>query len=141
MAYLHPWELYTHLRQDNILHIAREDETLLLTAIDTAIAEARGYLAAFDRERIFALEGCARHPLLLALVKDMVVWHFIKVCNGGVDLEYRKALYERSVEWLREVQRGHIDPDLPRLDADRDGKPDPNDTYRFGSNPKRTQHF
>lgn len=141
MAYLHPCELETHLRQENLQLIAREDETLVLTAIDTAIAEARGYLAAFDRERIFALEGNARHALLLSLVKDIALWHFIKVCNGGVDLDYRRALYERAIEWLEGVQRGRIDPDLPRLDADHDGKPDPNDTYRFGSNPKRTQHF
>lgn len=141
MAYLSPCELDTHLRQDNILHIARADETLVLTAIDTAISEARGYLAAFDRERIFSSEGKARNPLLLALVKDIAVWHFIKVCNGGVDLEYRKALYERSIEWLSEVQRGHIDPDLPRPDKDADGKPDPDNLYRYGSNPKRKQHF
>lgn len=141
MAYLSPCELDTHLRQDNLLHIARQDETLILVAIDTAIAEARGYLAAFDRDRIFTAEGHERNALLLALVKDIAVWHFIKVCNGGVDLEYRKALYDRAIDWLSDVQRGRIQPDLPRIDADHDGNPDPGDIYIFGSNLKRKQHF
>lgn len=141
MAYLSLCDLETHLRQENILHIARQDETLALVAINTAISEARGYLAAYDRDRIFSTDGDARNALLLSLVKDIAVWHFIKVCNGGVDMEYRKSLYERAIEWLEQVQRGRIDPDLPRQDQNNDGAPDTTEIYIHGSNPKRKQHF
>lgn len=141
MAYLNPYELETHLRGENLLSIAREDETLILSAISTAVAEAKGYLAAYDRERIFRSEGDSRDPLLLNMVKDIAVWHIIKVCNGGVDMEYRQGLYERAIKWLEHVQQGRISPDLPKTDLDKDGKPDQQAFYLYGSNPKRRQHF
>lgn len=141
MAYLTPKELQTHLYLEQLETIVREDKSLVLAAIDTAIAEAKSYLAAYDRERIFAAEGRARNALLLTLVKDMAIWHLIVLCNAGVQMEYREGRYNRAIQWLRDVQRGDASPDLPRIDANQDGREDPPAVYKYGSNPKRTQHF
>lgn len=141
MAFLTPTELETHLYKENIEAIGREDETILLSAIDAAIQEAYGYLGAYDRERIFNSTGSERNALLLIFIKDIAVWHFINLCNAGTDLELRQDRYERAVSWLRAVQKNEVKPNLPVIDKDNDGQPDTAPEYIFGSNPKREQHF
>ena len=134
-------ELKTHLYAENVRLIQGEDTTILTAAIDSAIAEAKGYLAHYDRRVLFEAKGAKRNALLLTFVKDIAVWHFIVLCNAGADLEFRRFRYERAIAWLRAVQKGEVVPDFPPLDEDLDGKPDPPGEYIFGSNPKRHQHF
>ncbi len=137
MAFITPEELNTHLYKENIDAISREDEAVVTAAIDAAIAEAKGYLAAYDTEKIFSAEGTDRNALLLIFVKDIAVWHFVNLCNAGTSLQLRQDRYERAVAWLRQVQKGEVTPDLPGIETD--GKSE--GIYIYGSNPKRTQHF
>ena len=142
MAFITPEELKTHLYQENIDVIARNDETILIAAIDSAIAEAYGYLGSYDREKIFNATGDERNALLLTFCKDMAVWHFISLCNAGADMQLRQDRYDRAVSWLKAVQKSEIKPNLPVVDdSNNDGNPDGAKEYIFGSNPKRTQHF
>lgn len=142
MAFLTPEELGTHLYRENIEVIARHDETILLAAIDTAIAEAYGYLGAYDREVIFNTVGDKRNALLLTFVKDIAVWHFVCLSNAGTEMQLRQDRYENAIAWLKAVQKAEIKPNLPILDdTDNDGKPDGIGEYIYGSNPKRSQHF
>lgn len=133
-------ELKTHLHSENISVIANDDDTILVAALDAAVEEAKGYLSAFDKEKIFSAEGNKRNSLLLIFVKDIAVWHFVNLCNAGTDLRLRQDRYERAIDWLKNVQKGNISPDLPVLDKDEDGQPDVN-MYAYGSNPKRKQHI
>ena len=142
MAFLTTSELTTHLYHENIEVIARQDDTILMAAIDAAIAEAYGYLGANDREKIFKAEDRERNALLLTFVKDIAVWHFICLSNAGVDLQLRQDRYERAISWLKAVQRSEIKPNLPLADdKDGDGTTDGVGEYVYGSNPKRNQHF
>lgn len=131
-------ELKTHLYQENIEVISRQDDTLVTAAIDGAIQEARGYLGDYDRNAVFSATGSDRNALLLIFVKDIAVWHFVNLCNAGTDLELRQDRYNRAVDWLKAVQKGDVSPDLPRA-TDEEGNPSGGITY--GSNPKRDQHF
>ena len=139
--FITPEEHKTHLYEASVRLIQGDDETILLSAIDGAEEEARGYLSRYDREAIFGAVGAARHPLLLIYVKDIAVWHFITLCNAGADLDFRRIRYERAIDWLRAVQRGDVSPTLPILDEDGDGLPDGPGEYLYGSNPKRENHF
>lgn len=139
--FITPQELSSHLYSEQVSAISRSDERLLIAAIDGAIAEAKSYLGDYDTDRIFKEEGEARHPLLLILVKDIAVWHFVCLCNAGTLLELREKRYNDAKAWLTAVQKGNLSPDLPTRDSDHDGTPDGKNLYRFGSNPKRTQHF
>ena len=139
--YITPEELKTHLYEANVRLIQGDDDTILLAAIDAAVQEAKGYLARYDLAAIFGAHGSERNALLLVFVKDIAVWHFITLCNAGVDMEFRRFRYERAISWLKAVQKGDVTPDLPILDADKDGEPDLPGEYIYGSNPKRTQHF
>jgi hypothetical protein len=73
--------------------------------------------------------------LLLIFVKDIAVWHLIKLSNYQADLEYRGKLYDRAVSWLKGVQKGDITPDLPATTNEYNAK------VTWGSNPKREQHY
>lgn len=136
MSFLTKAELSTHLYEENIDVITRGDETLPVAAIDTALQEAKGYLGAFDKDAIFAAEGTGRNALLLTFVKDIAAWHLINLCNAGSDMKLRQDRYDRAVNWLKEVQKGNVSPDLPIIVEATIGA-----VIQFGSNEKRNQHF
>lgn len=131
-------ELKTHLYSENVNIISRDDDTILTAAVDGAIAEAKGYLAAYDREEIFSTTGTRRNALLLIFVKDIAVWHFINLCNAGTEIDLRRHRYDRAIDWLKSVQKGDVSPDLP-VQEDKDGPV--GGIIKFGSNPKRNQHY
>jgi len=139
MPFITATELKTHLYAEDIAMISRDDDTLLVAAIDGAVQEAKGYLSAFDRAAIFSATLAERNALLLIFVKDIAVWHFINLCNAGSELEVRKSRYDRAVDWLKAVQKGNVSPDLP-IALDASGE-DSGDLIKFGSNPQRNQHF
>lgn len=139
--YLTPKELKTHLYREDIALIQGDDDTILLSSIDAAVAEARGYLARYDVAAVFGAVGEARNALLLTFTKDIAVWHFLNLCNSGNDLDLRRFRYERAIDWLKAVQRGDVTPDLPIRDEDGDGRDDGPGDFLYGSNPKRSQHF
>lgn len=143
MAYLTIQELNTHLHDELVETITRGDDAIATAAIDAAIQEARGYLKAFDTDRIFSATGSKRNQLLLIFVKDIAVWHLNNLCNAGNDIELRKNRYERAVDWLKAVQKGNVSPDLPERepDAGRTYKNNPIGAIAYGSNPKRCQHY
>lgn len=128
--YLPADELHTHLRLESITAITRNDPALAQSAIDGAIAEAKGYLARFDTNAIFEATATQRNELLLIFVKDIAAWHLINIVNPNIDIKLRKDRYERAIAWLKDVQRGHVEPDLPPA-PDKDPS-----LTRFGSQPK-----
>lgn len=132
-------ELATHLYQENLATISDGDDAIVFAAIQGAIQEAKGYLAAYDREAIFSATGNDRNALLLIFVKDIAVWHFINLSNAGVNIELRLNRYERAVSWLKAVQKGDITPDFPP--AKNDEGVETAGIIKYGSNPKRNQHF
>lgn len=136
MSFLSTVELSTHLYEENVEIINRGDDTITQAAIDAAIAEAKGYLGAYDVAATFAAIGAARNALLLLFVKDIATWHFLVLCNAGAELKLRQDRYERAIAWLKAVQRGDVRADLP-LEEEAEGA----GTIIFGSNPKKEQHF
>ena len=104
-GFLTPQEVETHLYKEAIDTISREDDTILLAAIDAAVQEAAGYLGAYDRAKIFNQpKPKRRNELLLTFVKDIAVWHFVNLCNAGAELELKEKRYDRAIAWLRQVQ-------------------------------------
>jgi phage gp36-like protein len=139
MPYLQNHELTSHLHEEVMEEIDRQDDSKLTTAIAAAISEMRGYLSFYDVTVILATTGTNREPILLLYTKDIAVWHFIQLANPNVDMELRKVRYDRAIQWLKDVQKGIIVPNLPILtNADetvQTGK------IKFGSNKQRNTHF
>lgn len=130
-------ELKTHLYEENVGIITRDDDTIIIASIDGAIQEAKGYLSAYDKERIFNAKGNKRNALLVIFVKDIAVWHFINICNAGTDIELRKHRYDRAVDWLKAVQKGDVTPDFEKKQEENKQT----GTIIYGSNTKKNQHF
>lgn len=130
-------DIKTHLYDEIIDAITREDEDILQASIDAAVSEAKGYLGDYDVESIFTKTDSDRHPLLLIFLKDIAVWHFLNLSNPSADIELRKTRYERAIAWLKGVQKGEITPDLPLKEsgADQEG------SIRFGSNSSRINQY
>jgi phage gp36-like protein len=139
MAYLTKEEMSTHLYAENIDVITRGDNTMTEAAIDAAISEAKSYLNGYDRDTIFGATGDARNTLLLTFVKDIAAWHLINLSNAGTEYSVRQDRYNRAVNWLKELQKGNVSPDLPKLE-NSEGV-DEATPVRFGSNEKREQKF
>lgn len=112
----------------------------MLVAISAAIAEAKGYLRAYDVVKIFEdVEEIDRNPILLLYTKDCAVWHYIQLANPAVDMSLRLTRYEKAIEWFKMVQSGKTNPDLPYPQLT---PPDePSNYMKWGSIPKRNNNF
>lgn len=139
MAYLTVDEIKSYLYEENVDVITRNDDTIVEAAIDAAMAEAKGYLGAYDVTAVFGATGTQRNQLLLIMVKDITAWHIMKLSNAGIHYEYRKQVYERAIKYLQDVQKGNITPDFPVLNDDS-GDPLTH-TIKFGSNDKKSNRF
>lgn len=133
-------ELKTHIRLNHLEMIAGADDTIITAAVDAAVAEVKGYLTRYDRENIFSRQGDQRNALLVSFVKDISIYHLINFCNAGVSYEAKEKRYERAIDWLKAVQKGHVVPDLPLMTEPGGGEEKYPPFYVKG-NPKRMNHF
>jgi phage gp36-like protein len=143
--FISPDELYTHLYTETREAISGETDPAndrnLAFALDVAISEVKGYLSRYDLDAIFSATGDARNAMLLLICKDVAVWHYINAANPNCDFQVRRTRYEDAIAWLKGVQSGDIQPDLP-LPKDPDTGDEENTTgFLIGSNPKRMNHI
>jgi phage gp36-like protein len=142
IMYLTAAEITSHLYGEVSNEISRNNAALLQDSINAAVAEARGYLTAYDLTAIFSATGDNRNPILLLYIKDISVWHFIQLANPGVDLVLRQDRYEKAIKWLDKVQRGQTNPDLPLPTAPVDETSGSVQNFlKWGSNPKRQNNY
>lgn len=132
MAFLTIPDLDTHLYEDQINEISRNDTAITQAAIDSAIIEMKGYLSPqYDVATIFNATGSNRNPLVLTFCKDIAIWHFITVACPDVEFEHRKDRYQRAIQWLRDIHTRRIPVDLP-LKPIATGQPTGDTTHSGG---------
>ncbi len=136
--YLTTEEIKTHLYTEQVNAIGGDD--MLTSAILTAIDEARGYLQKYDFEKELEKQGDDRNKSILMFIKDISIWHYVNICNANTDLDLRLKRYELAIVHFKEIQRGNIVPNLP-LKTDEKGNEKSTAPFKFGSNPKRTNHI
>jgi len=141
MAFLTTAQMKTHIYQGTQNLIAQGDTTLLQTAIDTAISEAKGYLSRYNIDQLFdnvnADPAWTADPTLHFHCKNMAKWHFIGIANANTDYEDAQARYDRAVKWLQDIQSGKVVP-VNWLPAE----PEKYATFfHVSSNRKRGNHF
>ncbi|SMO48193.1 phage protein Gp36 family protein [Solitalea koreensis] len=137
MAFLTKDELLTHLYGEVIDNISQNDDDIVIAAIDAAIAEAKGYLSRYDLEALFSADP--KDAILLVRVKDIAVWHFLVLGNQSIELEFREARYTEAVKWLEKIQSGKSVPQGWPLPTPSES--DPAGVFKYGSNPKRNNHY
>lgn len=136
MAFLSKQDFDSRIYAEILDAITRNDDTIVDVMIDVAISEMKGYLSArYDTDAIFSQSGSNRHPVILEFAKDIALYHLHSIHDPAKIPEIRVDRYKRAIEWLKEVNAGHINPDLP---LSQDQK---KDYVAFGSNPKRQNHY
>lgn len=132
-------ELKTHLYEEVVNEITRNDDTIIDEAIDTAIDECKGYLSHYDTATCMdTVLPEDRNRKLLSVCKEIAAWHLINLCNVTIQYDTRLTLYEQAIEWLRGVQKGAIAPGIPPALSPSNT---PITGVRWNSNQKRGNHF
>lgn len=112
--YISKEELSTHLYDYQVDQITEQDDSLVSSAIDTAVAEVKAYLAnRYDTDTIFAAAGEQRSPLVVEHVKVCAVYRLLLLCNVDAIYERYEKAYLRTIDFLKQVADGLLTPDLP----------------------------
>lgn len=132
-------ELKTHLFDYQVDQITNNDDTIVSSAIDTAVAEVKSYLSnRYDVAAIFSLRGNARSALVVEHVKVCAVYHLLLLCNVDAIYERYEKAYVRSIDFLKKVADGLLSPDLPYIQS---VSGNPTGTIQLNSNPKFKHSF
>lgn len=152
-------ELKTELYRYQVEQISDNDDTITQMAIAAAEQEVRSYLNGnpegtslrYNTKKIFEATGAGRNALIVSLVKDVAVWHFLQLCQVDVLFSAVRDRYDRAIDYLKRLNKGSVNLDtLPLLtgeDADGDGQPDGGATkddllpFRAGSRPKFDSNY
>lgn len=134
-------ELKTHLYEETVNEITRNDDTVVETAIETAIDECKGYLSKYDT--VSCMDNVApidRNRKLLSVCKEIASWHLINLCNVNIQYDTRRAMYEDAISWLESVQKGLVVPvNMPVANIPNTTTPITGISWK--SNHKRGNHF
>ena len=136
MAFIEKTDLYTKILEDELDEITRGDDSLILQAADSAVAEMRGYLFdTFDVDTIFSQTGENRHALLVDLGADITIYILVSRLQAGQSIDDRQQRYERAKTWLRQASKTEFYNDLPRRAQTRQTH------ISYGSLPKRNNRY
>jgi len=135
-------ELKTVMYEYQQFQITENDDTIIETAIATAIEEVRSYLSPsnkkewadgrlkYDITAIFSATGNNRNTLILEHTKNVAVWYLIGLSNVDMIYEQAKERYDRTIKYLSQVQSGDVTlSTLPTIAEETVQK----DYYRSGS--------
>lgn len=137
MAFLTEAELKTAQHTEIISAITRADNTIVPIIIDESIAFMKGYLnSRYDVDAEFALEDTDRNLVLVKILKALVIYEIYSLHNPRMMTEVIKDNYSRAIDWLKQVQKGNVNPDLAIPDPDTDVE-----YIKYGSNTKRENHY
>lgn len=140
MEFITKDDFKTHLSSGKIDAISDTDDDLINDAIASGMAQAEGYLSRFDSEAIWAAslsEKKRKYAMLITWIKDLVKWHFVNICNVGVDLELAKERYDDAISELTKIQKGMIVPKGWPLPSNSDEQ----GIFLVESNLKRGNYF
>lgn len=118
--YATPEDLKTNLYQYQTQQISEGDEDIILRAIAAAEEEVKSYFYTnakkeyldgrlrYDVDKIFSATGTERNPLILNIVVNVAVWHFITLAHPDMLHEWAKERYDRAIEWLKKLNKGEV---------------------------------
>ena len=114
MPVITPDDLTTHVYSEIISEITRGDAAITTNAIATATREAKMYLSRYDLDALFGTDDSApSYPdaLLSNLVKDIAIWHLMRLSSSGIDEPVYRTAYLDAVATLKNIMNGQAEPD------------------------------
>ena len=112
-VYLTKTELKTHIYDEVLNIITREDDDIVDEQIHAAIGEAKSYLEKYDLDALFGIEAAGEDAAveptfadtnLKQKVKALAIWNIISLANTSVDLAVMNTRKDDAISWLRKVQ-------------------------------------
>jgi hypothetical protein len=100
--------------------ITEGDDSIIDEGINAAIEEVKSYLTPnnkqawldgrkiYDAEAIFNATGNDRNALILSFTKNIAVWKIIELCNADMIYEKQRELYDRAINYLDKLSKGHV---------------------------------
>lgn len=103
-------ELKSHMYEEVVNEITRNNDSTIEDAIETAIDEIKGYLSSKYNITSYlnTVDPSARNKKLLGVAKDLSAWYLIHLCNVTIDYAKWRELYDDGVMYLSRVQKGAI---------------------------------
>lgn len=140
-------DVYKHIYQETVDEITRGDNTIIQYALDTAIAEAAGYLNnKYDVDKLLGTSGTnatVTDVNLKSKLLDLVRWHICGLGNANIEYDAAHNRYMMAIEkYFEKVQQGKLAPlNWPFRDTTLDAAPPEGDAIHHSSNTKRNNHF
>ncbi|MBS1740718.1 MAG: DUF1320 family protein [Bacteroidetes bacterium] len=138
-------DMATHIYDEYMEEISRDNDAIVQAAIDRAIAQAKGYCSRFALLPLFgnpAKDPTFVDPQLKGIVKDLALWHLLQLSNPNIEMNRAQAAYEYAVSWLKDLQRGQVMPEgWTYHDTTTDSKPAEGNAVEYSSLPKRRNHY
>ena len=135
MAFISKEDFTTHIYEENIDLISRDNDDKLEEAINTAIQKAKRSLGRYDIVEIFAATDKAPYAELITYIKDIAKYHFIAICNVNIDYEIAEKRYNAAIAELKSIKSGDNIEGWPL-------KVDDTDTlFRSGSSNTKFNHY
>lgn len=108
-----------------------------------ALEVAASYLRVrYNVKETYNKTGDDRNPQLVQAIVHISIYQMAHRLPQAMGLERWKDRYEESINWLKAVQAGKNDPDLPPLtDPNTGGSGPSGGILRFGSIDKSTYHY
>jgi phage gp36-like protein len=135
-------ELKTHMYEEVVNEITRNDDSIIEDAIDTALDEIKGWCSKYNIDTYLAtITPSNRNKKLLSVAKDLSAWYLLHLCNVTIDYDKWKDLYDAGVMWLSQVQKGNIVLNLPLATIPGTSPAQNVNPIKWSSNTKRNNHY
>lgn len=144
MAFLTKEELKTVATKEVIDLITNTDDSIVDEIIAESIAIMESFLFRyFDTKLIFSSESNERSKVVVKFLKDIAIYEIYQRRTRTMN-EVAQNRYNEAMNWLDQIAKGNISPDLPirKIDIDGDGIPDePNNWMKLGSRKNKRNHW
>ena len=138
----------TSLYPEIIRAITRDNTQAAELQILAAESLTRSYMSKYDCDAIFGTvdkeptyKGAALE-LIKKVIKIIASYYLVRLANPNVDLELFRLDYQDALDWLKDLQKGDVAPDLPYKPDDPNTPNDESgDSVAWNSNIKRNNHF
>lgn len=138
----------TSLYPEIIQKITRSSNEAGELQILAAESLVRSYMSKYDLKAIFGdaeteptFKG-ADVELIKKVIKIIASYYLVRLANPNVNIELYRADYEDAIDWLKELQNGKVNPDLPYKQDDPDTPDDEGlSDVSWKSNPQRNNFF
>jgi len=136
----------TSLYPEIIQKITRNDREAAELQILAAESLVRSYMSRYDNDAIFGTSESeptytgTEVELIKKIVKIIASYYLVRLANPNVNIELYRADYEDALTWLKDLQAGLVNPNLP-YKPETPGEETVTGGVWYDSLPKQTNFF